>query len=136
MSRALPIAPFIVLGAAAAVTAAAASRVVAQSDVPSQYSYTPAQAARGQQVYAAHCAACHGKNMQGNEDDAPALVGERFDSHWRKRLPALFEKISRAMPADDPGTLTGPQAIDVTAAILQANRIKTSAVMNGRTPRT
>jgi len=76
----------------------------------------------GHVVYAARCAACHGRNFEGDED-APALVGARFEAKWRGQAARLRDKISRSMPQDDPGSLSPAQASDVTALILTANRM-------------
>ncbi|MBO9621639.1 MAG: cytochrome c [Sphingomonas sp.] len=77
-------------------------------------------AERGQAIYAARCAACHGERMEGIED-APPLIGARFDSHWRGRPAALLDKIRRSMPQDDPGSLSPAEAEVIVAAILEAN---------------
>ncbi len=127
MSMARLASPLLLLAAASTLSAAVWARSPqAAAAAPADYSYTLAQAERGKAVYAAHCAACHGIDMQGTEDgmdDAPPLVGTRFDTHWRARPQALYTKIKLSMPQDDPGTLSAGQAADVVATILRANEV-------------
>ncbi len=82
-----------------------------------------AQVERGRMIYASRCAACHGGDMTGI-DDAPMLVGARFDKTWRGRPGELFSKIKLSMPQDDPGSLSPEQAADVVSAILDANHLR------------
>jgi mono/diheme cytochrome c family protein len=79
---------------------------------------------RGRAVYAARCAECHGRNFEGGAEDAPALVGARFQAKWRAREAALYSKVKLSMPQDDPGVLSPEQAADVTALILAAQKGK------------
>jgi mono/diheme cytochrome c family protein len=117
-------ASFLFLGAAATIAAAASGQVA--PGAPSRYRYTTVEATRGEVVYAERCAACHGDVMDGAEE-APPLVGERFDGHWRDQPAELFSKVKRSMPQDDPGSLTVAQATDVVAAILHANGVQPTA---------
>jgi mono/diheme cytochrome c family protein len=83
--------------------------------------YTAGQAARGQQLYKAQCAACHGNALEGTVG-AP-LEGDSFLSNWSARsLANLVDKIQKTMPFEQPGTLTRPQAIDLTAYILATGK--------------
>jgi mono/diheme cytochrome c family protein len=83
--------------------------------------YSAGQAARGQQLYKAQCAACHGNALEGTVG-AP-LAGESFLSNWSARsLANLVDKIQKTMPFEQPGTLTRPQATDLTAYILEAGK--------------
>lgn len=78
---------------------------------------------RGQVVYQAHCAACHGADGQGlktgNKTVFPPLWGPRsFNAgagmaHIKHAAPF----IKANMPFDAPGTLTTQQAYDVAAFI-------------------
>jgi mono/diheme cytochrome c family protein len=86
--------------------------------------HAPVQAERGRAVYLARCAECHGRSFEGGAEDAPALVGVRFQTKWRGREAALYSKIKLSMPQDDPGILTPVQATDVTALILAAQKGK------------
>ena len=82
--------------------------------------YTPAQAARGQRVYAEQCQRCHGDDLAGNR--ASPLAGERFMDHWDAHtLQQLFRRIRDTMPPADAGTLSAADARDVVAYVLQKN---------------
>lgn len=121
----------LLLAAGSILSAAVWARVPMSEAAPAGYGYTLAQAERGKAVFAAHCAACHGSKMEGTEDgmdDAPPLIGARFDSHWRTRPQALYAKIKQSMPQDDPGALSKEQAAEVVAMILRANRVAPSSV--------
>lgn len=75
----------------------------------------------GPALFAAKCAVCHGDAMTGG-DHAPALKGEVFWSDW-KGQPArrLYSRILSTMPMDDPGSLTGPEAMMLVRHIAAAN---------------
>ena len=91
--------------------------------------YSQAQANRGHAVYERACASCHGADLHGDENaEVPALVDENFDRSWRgEPLSALFDKASRTMPADKPGTLTPGEYADILAYLLEANRLPAGA---------
>jgi S-disulfanyl-L-cysteine oxidoreductase SoxD len=81
--------------------------------------YSSEQAARGQQIYQAQCAECHGKAMDGTI--GPPLVGDAWLSNWSaKPLAAFVDKIQKTMPFEKPGTLSRQQSVDLAASILQA----------------
>jgi S-disulfanyl-L-cysteine oxidoreductase SoxD len=83
--------------------------------------YSAGQAARGQQLYKAQCAACHGNAMEGTVG-AP-LVGDTFLSNWSARsLANLVDKIQKTMPFEQPGTLSRQQATDLAGYILQVGK--------------
>ena len=83
--------------------------------------YSTAQATRGQPVYQAQCAECHGSQMEGTI--GPPLAGENFLSLWSARpLTELVDKIQKTMPFNQPGSLSRQQSIDLTATILQADK--------------
>jgi mono/diheme cytochrome c family protein len=87
--------------------------------------YSGAQAERGQTIYAAQCAPCHGPALAGGL--GPPLAGADFLRAWDKRpLIDLVDKIEKTMPATNPGTLTRAQATDLVAHLL-----KTSALPAG-----
>jgi mono/diheme cytochrome c family protein len=98
-----------------AVGKAAQSRSVADGV------YSAAQATRGQQIYQAQCADCHGNSLDGGS--GPPLVGDNFLSSWSARpLTTLVDKIQKTMPFNLAGSLSRPQSTDLTAYILQAGR--------------
>ena len=83
--------------------------------------YTAAQAKRGEAIYKDRCASCHGATLGG--EAAPALAGDAFAVAWDKEpLSDLVNKIQILMPANNPGQLTRPQAVDVVAYILQVGK--------------
>jgi len=82
--------------------------------------YTDAQRTRGQQVYAAECADCHGADLAGS-DNAPSLSGFEFAGAWQgATLGELFEKVA-TMPPTSPGKLNPQQSVDVLAFIISRN---------------
>ena len=80
--------------------------------------YSVGQAARGQLLYKAQCAACHGNAMEGTVGSP--LVGDSFLSNWSARpLTNLVDKIQKTMPFNLPGSLSRQQSTDLAAYILQ-----------------
>ena len=85
--------------------------------------YTEAQAARGADGFAGHCASCHGAGL-GGTGEAPALAGAHFLSDFDGlTLGDLFDRIRTSMPQDNPGSLTREQYADILAYILKANAV-------------
>ncbi len=83
--------------------------------------YSKAQAQRGADLYAMHCARCHGASMEGL-DVAPPLNGARFLGNWTGQpVAALATRIRTTMPLDTPGLLGLTASAEITADILQAN---------------
>jgi cytochrome c len=87
--------------------------------------------ARGKQVFAENCAACHGDNGQGGIKDF--LVGgqgtlssdnpvKTVGSFW-PYATTLFDYIHRAMPYQAPGSLSNDDTYAVAAYILSLNGI-------------
>ncbi len=100
-------------------------------------------ARQGADIYAVHCAACHGDKGEGRADYV-ALVGGRgtlstaqptltVGSYW-PYATTLFDYIRRAMPYAAPGSLTADEIYAVSAWVLAENGIiGKSAVMNQKT---
>jgi mono/diheme cytochrome c family protein len=83
--------------------------------------YSVGQAARGQQLYKAQCAGCHGNAMEGTS--GPPLVGDSFLSNRSAQpLANLVDKIQKTMPFNLPGSLSRAQSTDLAAYILQAGK--------------
>jgi hypothetical protein len=83
--------------------------------------YSAGQAARGQQIYQAQCAECHGKAMEGTV--GPPLAGDSFLSNWSARpLASLVDKIQKTMPFNLPASLSRQQSTDLAAYMLQAGK--------------
>lgn len=108
-------------------------------------------AAQGAQLYARHCAACHG--AQGMEGPASRLVGSDGFIAWNDLLRPLrvrqyplqvlsvgamwpyattvFDYVRRGMPMHAPKSLTDDEVYAVTAHLLHLNGlVSASAVMN------
>ena len=99
-----------------------ATLLLAQARSVSQGVYSKAQAIRGQSLYRAECARCHGETLLGGED-APAIVDGEFLDKWNgNSVGALVELIRKTMPSDGPGHLTRKQCVDMAAYILSANK--------------
>jgi mono/diheme cytochrome c family protein len=89
--------------------------------------YSTGQATRGQQLYKAQCAGCHGNAMEGTS--GPPLVGDSFLSNWSAQpLANLIEKIQKTMPFTLPGSLSRSQSTDVAAYVLQAGKFPAGQV--------
>jgi S-disulfanyl-L-cysteine oxidoreductase SoxD len=85
--------------------------------------YSAGQATRGQQIYKAQCAECHGDALQGAA--GPPLVGNEFLSNWSARsMAALVDKTQKTMPFTAPGSLSRQQSIELTAHMLQAGKFR------------
>lgn len=89
-------------------------------------------AVQGRAVYMTKCAVCHGRRGQGSAV-IPALVGGRGTLAGNDPLPTVgsywpyattvWDYIHRAMPYQDPGSLTPDQVYSLTAYILYINHI-------------
>jgi mono/diheme cytochrome c family protein len=84
--------------------------------------YSEAQAKSGAALYAANCASCHGKALEG-QGQAPPLVGSEFLMNWNgATVGELFEKMQTSMPADKPGSLNAEQTASILAFVLNAGK--------------
>ena len=88
-------------------------------------------AAAGKEVFTARCASCHG--VKGEGGDGPALVGGQgtlataapkrtVGSYW-PYATTLWDYVNRAMPFNQPGTLTHDEVYAVSAYVLFLNDI-------------
>jgi mono/diheme cytochrome c family protein len=83
--------------------------------------YSTAQAARGQQVYKAQCAECHGSALEGGS--GPPLAGTGFLASWSAQpVGNLVDKIQKTMPFNMPGSLSRQQSTDLAAYVLQTGK--------------
>lgn len=90
--------------------------------------YTREQAAKGETLYAAQCAECHGADAGGA--DAPTLAGGEFASNWDGLdVAQLFDRVRNTMPQDDPQTLNRED----TSAMLAYMFVK-NGFPSGETP--
>ena len=97
---------------------------------------------QGDEIFARLCAACHGAKGEGNV--GPALVGgigslntdqpvKTVGSYW-PYAPTLFDYIRRAMPADNPQSLSPDEVYALCAYLLYLNGIvPEDAVMDAQT---
>lgn len=87
--------------------------------------YTPAQAETGEASYRSKCASCHGRNLEGDDDFCTLpLTGAEFWKRWGGlSVGALYEKIHRTMPENQPGSLSGDEAAAVVSFLLKANQL-------------
>lgn len=87
--------------------------------------------ARGAEVYAARCAACHGVDGR-NPSVGPLLVSD--PGPWKPGMPktigsywpyatTVFDYIRRAMPLNEPGSLSADDVYAVVAWLLHQNQI-------------
>ncbi len=94
------------------------SQDASDEEAGQQTVFTAEQADRGQEVFSANCAQCHGGQLDGD----PPLTGGTFASTWEGMpVNALYEVISQTMPQDNPGSLDAESYTDVTAHILAFN---------------
>ena len=85
--------------------------------------YSAAQAGRGQALFRANCAVCHGAELKGAV--GPMLTGDSFTTAWAGRpLSDLVDKIEKTMPPQAPGSTTRAVALEVAAFILQFGKFK------------
>jgi alcohol dehydrogenase (cytochrome c) len=95
----------------------------AQLNLP-PITFTAAQAAQGQQAYAANCASCHGQNLEGGDTTDP-LKGDAFGQYWGgKRTGAVFTFIKTTMPPANPGSVSDQTIAQILAYLLQANGLR------------
>jgi cytochrome c len=98
-------------------------------------------AVQGNAVYQDKCAACHGPNGEGNLPQGPQLVGgigslaadnpvRTVGSYW-PYATSVWDYIHRAMPLNQPGSLSADDTYAVTAFVLNRNKIiEANEVMN------
>src|SRR6266852_9115546 len=88
-------------------------------------------AVEGKQVFTARCASCHGQKGEGG--DGPALVGGKgtlatptpkktVGSYW-PYATTVWDYVNRAMPFNQPGTLSHDDVYAVAAYVLFLNDI-------------
>jgi S-disulfanyl-L-cysteine oxidoreductase SoxD len=108
------------LGAAAAALIYSAS--VAPRGAVDDGLFTDAQVARGERLYAEHCASCHGPNLEGK--GATPLAGATFHTKWadgKHTVDDLYYVARTSMPYSAPGKLSKQEYIDVVAYVLKVN---------------
>jgi mono/diheme cytochrome c family protein len=100
---------------------APAARVTAERSVWAG-AYSQDQARRGEKLYRAQCAACHGPLLEGSGPASP-LTGPGFTANWDGRsLGELADRTRLTMPVTKPGSLSRQQVADLLAFVLETNR--------------
>lgn len=101
-------------------------------------------AIQGRKVFAAQCASCHGEDGKGGKGLADPLIGgigtlntntpiKTVGSFW-PYTSTLFDYVRRAMPLNEPQSLSNDEVYAVSAYILSENGIiKADAIMNAKT---
>ena len=83
-------------------------------------SFTDAQSLRGRRIFGAHCASCHGAELEGAI--GPALAGSTFRTKWNggagRSTAELFHLLSTTMPKPAMGSLAPAAYLDVLAYLL------------------
>ena len=99
-------------------------------------------AAQGAQIYAQKCVACHGANGAGGTASALIPKGpittinaaEKTIANFWPYASTLFDYIRRAMPWQQPKTLTNDEVYALTAYLLALNKvIDESAILDAAT---
>jgi mono/diheme cytochrome c family protein len=119
----------VLAGSAAlfALTVAVAARSPAAEAASPAPTYTAAQAVRGQAIYTANCAECHGKNLDDGEF-AAALKGPQFAQHFGGHgLDMPYTIMTTQMPPTNPGSLPQQSYADVLAYLLSQNGVAANA---------
>ena len=91
---------------------------------------TPAEGAK---IYVAKCALCHGQDGKGSAESPTPLIGggpitdisasmKTISNFW-PYATTVFDYIRRAMPWQQPMTLTNDEVYALTAYILAANKL-------------
>ena len=111
----------LVLGLTSGWSVAAQQAKPAAAAVRSQWSgvYSDAQATRGEPLYTAECAFCHGADLQGTFA-APPLTATALSGRWQnKTLADLLDYQQAFMPWTSPGGFSRQQNVDILAHILK-----------------
>jgi S-disulfanyl-L-cysteine oxidoreductase SoxD len=91
-------------------------------------------AAQGKAVYEQKCELCHGKAGEGGRNAKLVSTTERTVTNYVPHATTLFDFTRRAMPWQQPKTLTADETYAVTAYILAlAKIIGENDVMNAET---
>jgi cytochrome c len=101
-------------------------------------------AKQGEPIFAQRCAVCHGADGVKNDYGLPPLIGgqgtlatdrpvKTIGSYW-PYATTLYDYLRRAMPFDDPKSLSPDEIYSLTAYLLNQNGIiGEEEVMNAKT---
>lgn len=83
---------------------------------------------RGDTLYHASCAKCHGAALEGTMNDGGPLTGSMFLGNWSGlTLDQLFDKTYTTMPSDKPQSLPRKDYADILAYMLSKNQLPAGA---------
>jgi len=105
-----------------AVVGALAPALRAAGPVPAELIAATEQVERGKTLFQTHCASCHGPQGEGTTE-APRIIADPHPLKGHKTAQALFDFVSKEMPASAPGSLKAEEYWDVLAFILDANKL-------------
>ena len=114
---------FLATAAHRDVSATSASRPVRREPTRTVWDsvYSDSQAVRGDSLYKAGCARCHGAELKGG-DEGSALAGEPLFLTWEgKTVGEMTEQVRLSMPPDNPKSLSRNQVSDVMAYVMAKN---------------
>jgi mono/diheme cytochrome c family protein len=121
--RTVHVASTLLAVAALLITTGEVAPVSTQSAGITGAAYTSQQASRGAPLYAAHCAQCHGTNLEGT-DFAPGLQAAELLGRWKHRsVSELLTLMQTTMPLTSPGGLSPQQNADILAYMLQRAKV-------------
>jgi alcohol dehydrogenase (cytochrome c) len=86
--------------------------------------YTLQQVSQGQGLYQAHCATCHGANLQGVS--APAVTGSGF-ARAKLTVAQLYDIVRLQMPLNAPGSLSPDNYAAIMAYMLKRDCVPRAA---------
>ena len=84
--------------------------------------FTEEQEKRGTEFYRQECASCHGIELTGNGEEAPALTGGAFLANWNGlTVGDLFERVRVSMPPNKKGKVSRDKIVDILTHVLSVN---------------
>lgn len=102
-----------------------AKGIEAQAHGTTPGSFTDDQSLRGRRIFGAHCASCHGAELEGAI--GPALAGSAFQAKWNggagRSIAELYHLLSTTMPKPAMGSLAPAAYVDVLAYLLHRNGV-------------
>lgn len=111
--------------AAGTILTVAALPALSKTAASTSVSFSAAQSTAGEKQFEAHCAQCHGEQLEGGV--GPALAGPNAAT-LRTKLHAtvsdIFNVMAMEMPFNAPASLSHDQYVEIMAFVLQKNGYK------------